>query len=147
MQHQLALPLQWGPAQEVVLKNVTCQGLAKWEGGSFAWPPWEQVQERKQRTCEGEKDKVCISVPVLTAVGTSRLHEGLCLFRLKWSTLLPLWLQPQRLGLRTKGSDFVLEDSTFQILGGSIHYFRVPKEYWRDRLLKMKACGLNTLTT
>ncbi|KAK7812737.1 hypothetical protein U0070_012400 [Myodes glareolus] len=53
----------------------------------------------------------------------------------------------RRLGLRTKGPDFMLEDSTFQIFGGSIHYFRVPREYWRDRLLKMKACGLNTLTT
>ncbi|XP_008579617.1 PREDICTED: beta-galactosidase-1-like protein 2 [Galeopterus variegatus] len=41
----------------------------------------------------------------------------------------------------------MLEDSTFLILGGSMHYFRVPREYWRDRLLKMKACGLNTLTT
>uniref|UniRef100_A0A8C2MV69 Beta-galactosidase n=1 Tax=Cricetulus griseus TaxID=10029 RepID=A0A8C2MV69_CRIGR len=67
--------------------------------------------------------------------------------RLNWSTLLPLWLQPRRLGLRTKGPNFMLEDSTFQIFGGSVHYFRVPKEYWRDRLLKMKACGLNTLTT
>ncbi|XP_051052881.1 beta-galactosidase-1-like protein 2 isoform X1 [Phodopus roborovskii] len=67
--------------------------------------------------------------------------------RLNWSTRLPLWLQPQRLGLRTKGPNFMLEDSTFQIFGGSVHYFRVPKEYWRDRLLKMKACGLNTLTT
>ncbi|KAH0516514.1 Beta-galactosidase-1-like protein 2 [Microtus ochrogaster] len=71
----------------------------------------------------------------------------LVLRRLNWSTLLPLWLQHRRLGLRTKGPDFMLEDSTFQIFGGSIHYFRVPREYWRDRLLKMKACGLNTLTT
>nr|XP_034365832.1 beta-galactosidase-1-like protein 2 isoform X2 [Arvicanthis niloticus] len=69
------------------------------------------------------------------------------LSRLNWNTLVPLWLQRQRLGLRTKGPNFMLEDSTFQILGGSIHYFRVPREYWRDRLLKLKACGLNTLTT
>uniref|UniRef100_A0ABK0LJ43 Galactosidase, beta 1-like 2 n=1 Tax=Rattus norvegicus TaxID=10116 RepID=A0ABK0LJ43_RAT len=71
----------------------------------------------------------------------------LVLRRLNWTSVLPLWLQRQRLGLRTKGPNFMLEDSTFQILGGSIHYFRVPREYWRDRLLKLKACGLNTLTT
>ncbi|XP_021516738.1 beta-galactosidase-1-like protein 2 isoform X2 [Meriones unguiculatus] len=71
----------------------------------------------------------------------------LVLRRLNLSTLIPIWLQHQRLGLRTKGPNFMLEDSTFQIFGGSIHYFRVPREYWRDRLLKMKACGLNTLTT
>ncbi|XP_028619743.1 beta-galactosidase-1-like protein 2 isoform X1 [Grammomys surdaster] len=75
----------------------------------------------------------------------SCVREGA--LRLNWSTLVPLWLQRQRLGLRTKGTNFMLEDSTFQILGGSIHYFRVPREYWRDRLLKLKACGLNTLTT
>uniref|UniRef100_A0A8I4A039 Beta-galactosidase n=1 Tax=Callithrix jacchus TaxID=9483 RepID=A0A8I4A039_CALJA len=67
--------------------------------------------------------------------------------RLDWSTLVPLWLRHRHLGLQAKGWNFMLEDSTFWIFGGSIHYFRVPKEYWRDRLLKMKACGLNTLTT
>ncbi|XP_064231661.1 beta-galactosidase-1-like protein 2 isoform X3 [Aotus nancymaae] len=71
----------------------------------------------------------------------------LVLRRLDWSTLVPLWLRHRHLGLQAKGWNFMLEDSTFWIFGGSIHYFRVPKEYWRDRLLKMKACGLNTLTT
>ncbi|KAM9318866.1 beta-galactosidase-1-like protein 2 [Pholidichthys leucotaenia] len=50
-------------------------------------------------------------------------------------------------GLRADSSQFTLEGEPFRILGGSIHYFRVPKAYWEDRLLKMKACGLNTLTT
>ncbi|KAM4827951.1 beta-galactosidase-1-like protein 2 [Thomomys bottae] len=71
----------------------------------------------------------------------------LVLRRLDWSTLIPPWLRHRQLGLQAKGQNFMLEDSTFWIFGGSIHYFRVPKEYWRDRLLKMRACGLNTLTT
>uniref|UniRef100_UPI0037E8AFCE beta-galactosidase-1-like protein 2 n=1 Tax=Semicossyphus pulcher TaxID=241346 RepID=UPI0037E8AFCE len=50
-------------------------------------------------------------------------------------------------GLRANSSQFTLEGVPFRILGGSIHYFRVPRAYWEDRLLKMKACGLNTLTT
>ncbi|XP_051254289.1 beta-galactosidase-1-like protein 2 isoform X4 [Dicentrarchus labrax] len=50
-------------------------------------------------------------------------------------------------GLRANLSQFTLERKPFRILGGSIHYFRVPRAYWEDRLLKMKACGLNTLTT
>ncbi|KAM6946329.1 beta-galactosidase-1-like protein 2 [Aplochiton taeniatus] len=50
-------------------------------------------------------------------------------------------------GLRANSSQFTLEGEPFLILGGSIHYFRVPRAYWQDRLLKMKACGLNTLTT
>uniref|UniRef100_A0A8C9YNR6 Si:dkey-224e22.2 n=1 Tax=Sander lucioperca TaxID=283035 RepID=A0A8C9YNR6_SANLU len=50
-------------------------------------------------------------------------------------------------GLRANSCQFTLEGEPFRILGGSIHYFRVPRAYWEDRLLKMKACGLNTLTT
>lgn len=50
-------------------------------------------------------------------------------------------------GLRANSSQFTLERKPFRILGGSIHYFRVPRAYWKDRLLKMRACGLNTLTT
>ncbi|CAK6440362.1 unnamed protein product [Pipistrellus nathusii] len=71
----------------------------------------------------------------------------LVLRRLHWPRLLTPWLRHRQSGLRTEGQNFMLEDSTFWIFGGSVHYFRVPRAYWRDRLLKMKACGLNTLTT
>ncbi|CAB1349098.1 unnamed protein product [Coregonus sp. 'balchen'] len=53
----------------------------------------------------------------------------------------------QKEGLRANSSKFTLEGEPFRILGGSIHYFRVPRAYWEDRLLKMRACGVNTLTT
>ena len=42
---------------------------------------------------------------------------------------------------------FLLNGEPFTIVSGAIHYFRVPKEYWRDRLLKLKACGFNTVET
>ena len=45
-----------------------------------------------------------------------------------------------------QGPEFVLDGKKLRILSGSIHYFRVVPEYWEDRLLKMKACGLNTIT-
>uniref|UniRef100_A0A4W3H574 Galactosidase beta 1 like 2 n=1 Tax=Callorhinchus milii TaxID=7868 RepID=A0A4W3H574_CALMI len=51
------------------------------------------------------------------------------------------------LGLQAEKEYFQLEGYKFVILGGSLHYFRVPREYWADRMLKMKALGLNTLTT
>ncbi|XP_076850251.1 beta-galactosidase-1-like protein 2 isoform X2 [Brachyhypopomus gauderio] len=53
----------------------------------------------------------------------------------------------QREGLRADSSHFTLDGVPIRIQGGSIHYFRVPRSYWRDRLLKLKACGLNTLAT
>ncbi len=49
--------------------------------------------------------------------------------------------------LTYKENDFYLDGEKFRILSGTIHYFRVPKEYWRDRLLKLKACGLNAVET
>lgn len=49
--------------------------------------------------------------------------------------------------LTYQGNDFYLDGEKFRILSGTIHYFRVPREYWYDRLLKLKACGLNTVET
>ncbi|MBC7629381.1 beta-galactosidase, partial [Ferruginibacter sp.] len=34
-----------------------------------------------------------------------------------------------------------------KIYSGEIHYPRVPHEYWKDRLLKIKATGFNTIST
>lgn len=45
------------------------------------------------------------------------------------------------------GRDFYLDGKQFRILSGSIHYFRVVPEYWKDRLLKLKAMSLNTVQT
>ncbi|GIP27549.1 beta-galactosidase [Paenibacillus sp. J23TS9] len=49
--------------------------------------------------------------------------------------------------LKVQGNDFMYEGSPLRIFSGSIHYFRVVPEYWRDRLLKLKACGFNTVET
>jgi beta-galactosidase len=45
------------------------------------------------------------------------------------------------------GKHFQYDGKPVRILSGAIHYFRVMPEYWRDRLLKLKACGLNTVET
>ena len=49
--------------------------------------------------------------------------------------------------LEIRGRDFYLDGKKFNIYSGAIHYFRVPHEYWRDRLLKLKAAGFNTVET
>ncbi|MBR4054413.1 MAG: beta-galactosidase [Clostridia bacterium] len=43
--------------------------------------------------------------------------------------------------------DYLLDGKPFKLLSGSMHYFRIPREYWYDRLLKLKECGLNTVET
>src|SRR5690625_3894070 len=49
--------------------------------------------------------------------------------------------------LTVKDGQFYLDDQPFQILSGGIHYFRTVPEHWEDRLLKLKALGLNTVET
>ncbi|XEC93742.1 glycoside hydrolase family 35 protein [Paenibacillus tarimensis] len=46
-----------------------------------------------------------------------------------------------------KGSEFIYDGKPIRILSGAMHYFRIVPEYWRDRLLKLKACGFNTVET
>jgi len=46
-----------------------------------------------------------------------------------------------------RGSEFVLDGMPFQIMAGEMHFQRIPREYWKDRLLKAKALGLNTIGT
>ncbi|XP_055004274.1 beta-galactosidase-1-like protein [Boleophthalmus pectinirostris] len=40
---------------------------------------------------------------------------------------------------------FLKDGKTFQYISGSIHYSRIPRAYWRDRLLKMYMTGLNAI--
>ncbi|KAM7254455.1 hypothetical protein ACFE04_003835 [Oxalis oulophora] len=42
---------------------------------------------------------------------------------------------------------FWKDGKPFQIIGGDLHYFRLPPQYWEDRLLRAKALGLNTIQT
>nr|CAB3249256.1 beta-galactosidase-1-like protein 2 [Phallusia mammillata] len=50
-------------------------------------------------------------------------------------------------GLKAEGKTFRLDGQAITLISGAVHYFRIPEEYWEDRLLKMKACGLNTIET
>jgi beta-galactosidase len=49
--------------------------------------------------------------------------------------------------LHPVGDHFELDGNRFQIISGAIHYARVPRAYWRDRLKKARAMGLNTVET
>ncbi|XP_054991247.1 beta-galactosidase [Sorex araneus] len=42
---------------------------------------------------------------------------------------------------------FLKDGRPFRYISGSIHYSRVPRFYWKDRLLKMKMAGLNAIQT
>ncbi|KAJ0985530.1 hypothetical protein J5N97_003886 [Dioscorea zingiberensis] len=73
-----------------------------------------------------------------------------------FSPALPALSSPHRLHSNPKGGDrrfwiaddkFWKDGEPFQIIGGDLHYFRVVPQYWKDRLLRAKALGLNTIQT
>ncbi|NP_001032730.1 beta-galactosidase [Canis lupus baileyi] len=76
--------------------------------------------------------------------------------RVLWALLLPLLLGSAR-GLRNASqrtftidyshNRFLKDGQPFRYISGSIHYSRVPRFYWKDRLLKMKMAGLNAIQT
>lgn len=41
----------------------------------------------------------------------------------------------------------LIDGKPVQLVSGAIHYFRVPRQYWRDRLERARACGLNCIET
>lgn len=42
---------------------------------------------------------------------------------------------------------FLLDGKPFVVISGEMHYLRVPRIYWRDRMKKARAMGLNTICT
>lgn len=62
---------------------------------------------------------------------------------------LPL-AQGSKIETRTvslSNGQFNINGKQTQIISGDLHYARIPRAYWRDRLLRMKAMGLNAVTT
>ncbi len=45
------------------------------------------------------------------------------------------------------GDKFLLDGQPFQIRSAELHYNRIPRAYWRERMLQAKAMGLNTVCT
>jgi len=50
-------------------------------------------------------------------------------------------------GLEARNGSFYLRGKPFRIISGSFHYFRTHPEQWKDRLERMKAAYVNTVTT
>ncbi|XP_018301742.1 beta-galactosidase [Mycetomoellerius zeteki] len=46
-----------------------------------------------------------------------------------------------------ENNQFLLDGKSFRYVSGSFHYFRTPRQYWRDRLRKIRAAGLNAIST
>uniref|UniRef100_A0AAY4AC56 Beta-galactosidase n=1 Tax=Denticeps clupeoides TaxID=299321 RepID=A0AAY4AC56_9TELE len=52
---------------------------------------------------------------------------------------------PRTFEIDYKNDCFRKDGTEFQYISGSIHYNRIPRVYWKDRLLKMYMAGLNAI--
>ncbi|MCX6564255.1 MAG: beta-galactosidase [Candidatus Aminicenantes bacterium] len=69
------------------------------------------------------------------------------LFLLSVALFIAVHAAAQIPSFRFEGPDFLLDGKPFQIMAGELHFQRIPKEYWNDRLIKARAMGLNTVAT
>jgi beta-galactosidase len=53
--------------------------------------------------------------------------------------------QPSRHTFSLGEREFLLDGKPFQIISGELHPARIPREYWRHRILMTKAMGCNTI--
>lgn len=54
---------------------------------------------------------------------------------------------PRNFSVDYQNDRFSKDGEPFRFISGSIHYSRVPRVYWTDRLLKMYMAGLNAIQT
>ena len=40
---------------------------------------------------------------------------------------------------------FVRDGEPFTVMSGELHYARIPRAYWRDRLQRLRAMGMNAV--
>ena len=71
----------------------------------------------------------------------------------KFQLWIKLWCVELQLGaprsfsVDYKNDCFRKDGEEFRYISGSIHYSRIPRVYWKDRLLKMYMAGLNAIQT
>jgi beta-galactosidase len=66
--------------------------------------------------------------------------------------LIPLCVSATRCGVPKHtfalgDSSFLLDGKPIVLVSGEMHFARIPREYWRDRLRMARAMGLNTIAT
>ncbi|MDH4198686.1 MAG: beta-galactosidase, partial [Candidatus Aminicenantes bacterium] len=76
---------------------------------------------------------------------TTRRALGLLLAALSLVSFVPAARRADSFGFA--GQEFVFNGKAFQFIAGELHFQRIPREYWRDRLLKARAMGLNSICT
>uniref|UniRef100_A0A8C1JU54 Galactosidase, beta 1-like n=1 Tax=Cyprinus carpio TaxID=7962 RepID=A0A8C1JU54_CYPCA len=86
-------------------------------------------------------------VLLLVYAGSLLVYADTCWFMLFLLLVYagPLPADSRSFSIDYKNNCFQKDGKPFQYISGSIHYSRIPREYWKDRLLKMYMTGLNAI--
>jgi beta-galactosidase len=74
-------------------------------------------------------------------------HQAGLLTAVTLFVLLTTGFAQQKHSFKIEDGHFVYDGKLTAIYSGEMHYARIPKEYWKQRLQMAKAMGLNTITT
>ncbi|KRY76738.1 Beta-galactosidase, partial [Trichinella pseudospiralis] len=55
--------------------------------------------------------------------------------------------QQRKFEIDFENDRFLKDGKPYRYIAGEIHYFRIPEIYWSDRLIKVRAAGLNAVQT
>ena len=84
------------------------------------------------------------SLPVTRGVGGSIPRNGKSVFSFLIFMILNFRNSPSFL-IDEPNRQFLLDGLPFRYISGSIHYFRIPRERWDERLQKVRALGFNAI--
>lgn len=69
-----------------------------------------------------------------------------CIYVILFIVLILAACKPSGRDFQVKDGKFMLDGKPVQLICGEMHYPRIPQEYWRDRLKRAKAMGINTVS-
>ncbi|XP_055071324.1 beta-galactosidase-1-like protein [Misgurnus anguillicaudatus] len=72
-------------------------------------------------------------------------HITFVLLGLCYLPVLSVLADSRSFSIDYENNCFRKDGKPFQYISGSIHYSRIPRDYWKDRLLKMYMTGLNAI--
>ena len=81
----------------------------------------------------------------MAVVGAAAILSALAVFANPHVSIDREFTQPDR--IRYDSRSLIIDGKPVFIFSGELHYFRCPRELWKDRLQKMKDAGLNCVDT
>ena len=92
------------------------------------------------RPGSGPPIRAALHAQQLTRRGDRRPQSGADPAAWRWDGVTPA-------SFTIADDQFLLNGVPIRILAGEIHYFRIPRAYWRDRLERLAANGYNAIQT